>query len=214
MRQHTAPQTPTLSQAIAITLFTLSLTACTTTGADTAPHRGDEPTTGSADTAPIDVHAPATFDPKDPNFKLFDPCTELSEETFRQAGLGKRSRIGSNANDPYFLCGFQTAPEAPFFGSVSVVMNKVNLETVERNRYVISKDVDSKIPGVYQYRFDETKIHDCSSVAQTTNGQLEVMIGDLDKIATPNEVCDASLEILEKLYPEVEKKINDGIRRH
>lgn len=201
-----------LSTAIAITYFSLSLTGCTTPDADTAPSNGGAPTSGSADTAPFDVHVPATFDPKDPNFKLFDPCTELDDEVFKKAGLGKRSRITNGPNADYKLCGFQTAPESRYFGSVSVVMNRVDLETVARNRYLISAEVESSIPGLYFYRLDSESVHECSTVAQTEQGQFEIMLVDEDKVLSPSEVCDESLAILEVLYPEVEKRIKDGLR--
>lgn len=200
----------TLSTAIAITYFSLSLTSCTPPDADTAPSKGETPATGSADTAPIDVHSPATFDPKDPNFKLFDPCTELDDEVFQKAGLGKRSRITNSPSADYRLCGFQTAPASRYFGSVSVVMNSVNLTTVSENRFLIRTDASELIDGVYQHRLEEGSVHECASTAQTRQGQFEIKVHDSDKALSPDEVCEESLAILETLYPEVEKQISNG----
>ncbi|QMV85905.1 DUF3558 family protein [Corynebacterium hindlerae] len=107
-----------LSTAIAITFFTLSLTSCTN-GADTAPRKGETTTTVSADTAPIDAQTPATFNPKDPNFRLFDPCTELDDEVFKKAGLGKRSRFENMPGVDFRVCTFTTGDDSKYFGTVS-----------------------------------------------------------------------------------------------
>lgn len=211
MRNSIATYLPKLSTAITITYLSLSLTSCATS-ADTAPSNGGAPTTGSADTAPIDVRTPATFNPKDPNFKLFDPCIELDDEVFTKAGLGKRSRIGNESGEKFKICGFGTPPENKYFGSISVAMNYVDIEAVKKNAEAVYPNVDSQIPNLYQYRIKESWVHDCASVAQTSGGQLDVSVKDFDRVLSPEEVCDQSLAFLEILYPEVEKKIRDGIR--
>ncbi|QTH60445.1 DUF3558 domain-containing protein [Corynebacterium hindlerae] len=202
-----------LSTAIAITFFTLSLTSCTN-GADTAPHKGETTTTVSADTAPIDAQTPATFNPKDPNFRLFDPCTELDDEVFKKAGLGKRSGFGNWPGADFRICTFTTGEDSEYFGSVSVIMNSVNKETVRRTQHLFSESVESEIPGVYQYRLDAESVHECTSTSQTRMGQFEIKVNDLDKKLSDNEVCDQSLAFLENLYPEVEKKIGNGTYRN
>ncbi|MEJ5928431.1 DUF3558 domain-containing protein [Corynebacterium sp. H128] len=208
MRRLRARSKQKLSTAIAITCFTLA--SCATTTADTASSSTGEPETGGADTATIDVQTPATFDPKDPNFKLFDPCTELPDEVFKEAGLGKRSRFGNEPGADYKICTFQTAPDAGFFGSVSVIMNAIDFDTIQRKMHVIRGTVNANMPGVYQYREAEDQIHDCSSVAQSSGGQLEVTVTDLDKKLSSSEVCDQSLAYLQFIYPEVEQRLNNG----
>ncbi|MFV8395667.1 DUF3558 domain-containing protein [Corynebacterium hindlerae] len=202
-----------LSTAIAITFFTLSLTSCTN-GADTAPRKGETTTTVSADTAPINAQTPATFNPKDPNFRLFDPCTELDDEVFKKAGLGKRLRFGSEPGADFRLCGFSASEDEAFSGTISVIMNRVNLETVRRKHVVISENASNVIPGVYQHRLDEKSTSECTSTSQTSRGQFEVKVHDLDKALTGEEVCKRSLAFLEILYPEVEKKIRNGTPSH
>lgn len=199
-----------LSTAIAITFFTLSLTSCTN-GADTAPHKGETTTTVSADTAPIDAQTPATFNPKDPNFRLFDPCTELDDEVFKKAGLGKRSRFGNEPGVDFRLCTFTTGDDSKYFGTVSVIMNSVDIETVRKQMFLISESKMSKSGTVYQYRLNESSVHECSSVSQTARGQFEIALTDYDQKLSPSEVCDESVAFLEILYPEVEKKIGNGI---
>lgn len=201
-----------LSTAIAITYFTLSLTGCTPPAADTAPSKGEQPATGSADTAPIDVRVPATFNPKDPNFKLFDPCTELDDEVFKKAGLGGKTQLGNRPTGDYFTCSFSKLDDSDYFGVVSIATNKVNQQIVEQKTMLISSDVESQIPNVYQYRLSADSDNECASVAQTSGGQLDVSLMTVDPKMSAEQICDESLSFLEILYPEVEKRIKNGIR--
>ncbi|QGU02647.1 hypothetical protein CKALI_08960 [Corynebacterium kalinowskii] len=204
----------TLSTAIAITYFSLSLTSCTPPDADTAPSKGETPATGSADTAPIDVHSPATFDPKDPNFKLFDPCTELDDEVFQKAGLGKRSRIGDESDGSFHTCTFATDESSAYFGTVSISTNSVDFETVAKKTHIVKTEASQKIPQVYQYRLSEQSKNECASVAQTSRGQLDVLVMSFDKAMSPELICGESLAFLETLYAEVEMKSRNGTRRN
>lgn len=213
MRQHTAPQTPTLSQAIAITLFTLSLTACTTTGADTAPHRGDEPTTGSADTAPIDVHAPATFDPKDPNFKLFDPCTELSEENFRQAGLGKRSESTVNESTKFKYCSFAFGSERGFVGQAGIASNVAGIPELRKSPVFREMPKPGRTPdSAIVYTKAGERDDECSVAISTNQGLLDVTVVDFDRRNSLERLCAMSVELLFSLFPQFEGDQSIGTR--
>lgn len=206
MRQLLTHKTAQLSTAIAITFFSLSLVGCATLNADTAPRKGDEPVPGSADTATIDIHSHPTFDPTDPNFTLFDPCTELDDDVFKKAGLGKRSQLGSESDSVFHTCTFSTGSNSNYFGTVSVSMNSVDFETVKSKNPIVREHASTSIPGVYQYRISDQSNNECASVAQTSGGQLDVLVMTFDKGMGLERICEESLVFLEILYPEVEMK--------
>lgn len=205
-----------LSSAIAIAICSVLVSSCSFGAAtgDTKSQNDSAQSGASTTSVPeIDLSAPVTFNPKDPNFRIADPCADIPEEVLREAGLGQRSKITNPPNANYRACGFEIESGERFKNAVHLGVNLGNLEKVRRMSEIHSESVASEIPGVYQYHSMGAPNEECASVAQTSGGQFDVSFKDHNKQMSEEQICAESLALLEKFYPIVEGKLRNGSAR-
>lgn len=213
MRLQSISAVQMLSSAIAVTTCSALLAGCSlgvasSESTQSAPAQSGAPQSSALPT--VDLSTPASFNPKDPGFRIFDPCSELPEDVLKSAGLGKRSEITHPPGANYRFCGFDVESGERFTNSVNLAVNLGTREKAEKIGEPVSRDTGSPIPGVYQYRTMRGEKGKCSSVAQTSGGQFDIQFSDENRKMTEQEVCARSLALLEMLYPIVEGKIRAG----
>ncbi|WP_284853451.1 DUF3558 family protein [Corynebacterium sp. MSK072] len=135
---------------------------------------------------------PGEFDPADPDFELFDPCTEIPQDRLEAAGIGLP--VGDQERKSgYAFCTFKAGSNqrnSGVIGFTSTLTSASNNE--EKNR-----EGDSSL-GIVIESSDFKGIF-CTVELLTNRGYLQVSHSGTDLSDSYQKKCSQAREILKKL---------------
>lgn len=136
------------------------------------------------------------FDPHTIGDNLFDPCSEISDAEFAEAGFSGKNDLGFDSFRQLGGCYFNT--ENPDI-AIGFVSNAANRDIVTSQEEPIPEIGSASVPGVYfaRTRSGET---DCYAAVDTVRGGFGVNVVSLDPTISLQESCDLARSGLEALY--------------
>lgn len=165
--------------------------------------RGDAAGGGSSDTASsITAQGESNgvlpplgdFDRTDPDFDLFDPCTEIPAERLAEAGLGRRLEGGFNFTDSV-MCGFSLVEEQENGGVVGLSSSDVSMSDHElkNGSRVLYK---SRTTGAIAFESPLGGDNNCTLSLDTKRGHVSVGYSYAGNQKTFLEKCLAAEGVL------------------
>lgn len=137
------------------------------------------------------------FDRTDPDFDLFDPCTEIPEEKLKEAGL--QERIGCDLHFPDMnRCSFHSSTSAADGAMVSLSSSNASYEEVEvpLGRSEIYR---GKVLPVVAYEEELGSDLVCTVNLKTVRGMVSVGFGDTTLLEDSRQNCWQAEQILNRI---------------
>lgn len=133
------------------------------------------------------------FDRTDPDFDLFDPCTEIPEEKLKEAGLGERLEGDFSFPDSKHCSFLFNGGDEP--AVVSLASSELSFKEVEASEGRKEIYRGAKLPVVgFENEFG-TELY-CAIHVETVRGDLSVSFGDQALKAPMPEKCSSAESIL------------------
>lgn len=147
-----------------------------------------------------------TFDPNDPNFKIFNPCTEISKEEYAQLGL--EFPFESNmSGDLHAFCILQPTDSADNRFVFSVSVEAFAPEQVDYYAELVSEPVIPLPEHWYQqknsrHNDNEDLENTCRIVVPTNRGRIvfSSLVSHISSELTPQGICQKSVDTLQKIF--------------
>ncbi|WP_227658956.1 MULTISPECIES: DUF3558 family protein [unclassified Corynebacterium] len=170
-------------------------TASATTATRAAAQRGDEKHGG----LPFEV---GEWDLNDPNFRFFDPCTEIPAEVFMEAGLGEKIGEVNFPEGNYSTCFFRVSLSGDVGGelSVSIFSDLVRKDKYKDSRIAVLEDADAR--GMSLVRDLNSPEGSCATSMVTNRGRWGVDVASVYGIQD-GAVCDHAKEIHNKIIERI-----------
>lgn len=146
-----------------------------------------------------------TFDLNDPNFKIFNPCTEISQEEYAQ--LGFTFSVEPHVTmDHLIICSLKSIDSSNSDFGVSIAADTVTPDQVTTYAEVVTDPVIPLPEHWYQHKYhdfgDEDLENNCTIVVPTNRGRIVVTSlasSSVFKLA-PETVCQKSVDTLQKIF--------------
>ncbi|MDO5098309.1 MAG: DUF3558 family protein [Corynebacterium sp.] len=137
-----------------------------------------------------------TFDPNDPNFSLFNPCTEITEKQFEQLGQ-KVWDVSVVSHENYNNCGLLEI--TPDLGTVgfSIGADLITYDFLESSGLIRDEPGLVLPEGMYVHTYpDESDELSCTIAVSTNRGRLSIdgMGNRLMSGITRHEVCQQAVD--------------------
>ena len=187
--------------ALLVTVSGLLLTGCVSMGdsdAQVSPNSAtDERGLSTAKGEEVEVVAEesslppvGSFDPEAPDFDLFDPCTEISEESLRRAELGPPEEFLTPTAVHYKNSG----------EFISFVISDITVPLLELPTGF--QDVEGgELPGsnwrLMRIAGESERV--CQASVQTTKGTVSVELVEPRRTVEAHEICEHGIEILNNI---------------
>ncbi len=194
--------------ALLVTVSGLLLTGCVSMGdsdAQVSPNSAtDERGLSTAKGEEVEVVAEesslppvGSFDPEAPDFDLFDPCTEISEESLRRAELGPPEEF-LTPTAVHKACSFDDYKNSGEF--ISVVISAITVPLLELPTGF--QDVEGgELPGsnwrIMRMAGESERV--CQASVQTTKGTVNVELVEPRRTVEAHEICEHGIEILNNI---------------
>lgn len=137
-----------------------------------------------------------TFDPNDPNFTLFNPCTEVSQEQYEKLGL-KVDEPATISRDGFTTCPLVEITFDPDKVAFVIGSDLIEFKHLEMEGLVI-KEPGLVLPeGMYVHTYpDESDELACTIAVSTNRGRLSIdgMGNRLMPGITRHEVCQQAVD--------------------
>lgn len=155
--------------------------------------RGETGATGDEDTGALPP--PGEFDPADPDFELFDPCTEIPPEKLQSVGV-KTQMKSSYRESGWSYCAFNGGKEY----QDAVIALESTVKTIHEVKEGYSVDPVRRgvnLP-IVSYKVEGLSGDYCSSHLQTSRGTLKLSFVQMGSDSV-FEDCQNSENIIENL---------------
>ena len=159
------------------------------TGAGAGP-RGETGATADGDSGVLPP--PGEFDPADPDFELFDPCTEIPQDRLEAVGIGLP--VGDQERQSgYAFCTFKAGVNQRNSGVIGFTSSLISASNNEAN----DSEGDSSLGTVIEN--SDFKGIFCTVELLTNRGYLRVSHSGIDLSDPYQKKCSQAREILAKL---------------
>ncbi|MDK7046962.1 DUF3558 family protein, partial [Corynebacterium sp. UMB0012] len=159
---------------------------------------GEAGATGSGDTSGV-LPPLGEFDPADPSFELFDPCTEIAGNKLEGIGL-KPSPLDYRKDSGSTFCNFESNGTNFSEGVlVSLASDSNSIDTFNLNEELQhkSRGVEGKQIQIYRSEiFGETQ---CDGYVSTERGTVIVGVNDIGTQSTTKERCNLTASLIKQL---------------
>lgn len=159
--------------------------------------RGETGATGDEDSGALPP--PGEFDPADPDFELFDPCTEIPPDRLEEIGL--EPRILDYRKEPgHYFCNF--ASNGRNFSEsilVSAASDSTAIDGLELNEDLRQKDETADIEGIHLFNSELFKDSQCNGYLSTSRGTITVGINDVTPQSSAMKRCQLVAELITNL---------------
>ena len=166
--------------------------------ADGAGQPGEAGATGPEDTSGV-LPPLGEFDPADPSFELFDPCTEIAGNKLESIGL-KPSPLDSRRDSGSTFCNFESRGTNFSEGVlVSLASDSNSIDTLNLKEELQHKGhgVEGKQIQIYRSEiFGETQ---CDGYVSTQRGTVIVSVNDIGTQSTTKERCNLTASLIKQL---------------
>lgn len=152
--------------------------------------RGETGATGDEDSGALPP--PGEFDPADPDFELFDPCTEIPPDRLQAAGIGLP--VGDRERKSGFaFCTFQAGSDQHSTGVIGFTSTLTSASGSEAN------DNEGNSSSGKVIESSDFKSVYCTVELLTNRGYLRVSHSGTDLSDSYQNKCSKAREILQKL---------------
>lgn len=144
-----------------------------------------------------------TFNRDDPNFRLFDPCKEISAETYRQLGWKQDELSYLELREGYKMisCNFGSAEEDRSNGIMGVSNDALPYSYIDELDLVIT-DLEVVLPaGFYVHEIVSPDEEFCVAAVQTNAGRLNVTHASAPFAVAPPKtvICQKAVDFLSQI---------------
>ena len=142
-----------------------------------------------------------TFNRDDPNFHLFDPCKEISPETYHQLGWKQDELSYSYLEVSQIVnCGFSGTEENRGSGTMALANDALPYSHIQELGLVIT-DLDVELPtGFYINEIISPDEEYCVAAVQTNAGRLNVTHATSTLVTPPKAViCQKAVDFLSQI---------------
>ena len=137
-----------------------------------------------------------SFDPEAPGFDLFDPCTEISEESLQRAELGPPEEF-LTPTVVHKACSFDDHSNSGEF--VSVIVSAISVPLAEfPNNFQDIEGVELPGSNWRAMRMAGENEGICQTSVQTTEGTISVELVEPTRAVETRAICEHGFEILNK----------------
>lgn len=163
--------------------------------ADGAGQPGEAGATGSGDTSGV-LPPLGEFDPADPSFELFDPCTEIPNGRLEASGLHPEP-ISVHRESGWSFCGFRGSEAR--YGEASITLASKNLGLDQETIKFTGKPIltGENLPLV-AFSEDGPLGQYCSAFLETKGGTVKVSFSNLKERSVETS-CENAEQIFEDL---------------
>lgn len=143
-----------------------------------------------------------TFNRDDPNFRLFDPCKEISPETYHQLGWkqDELSYLEHREGHKMITCNFDRTEENQSNGIMGVSNDALPYSYIDELDLVIT-DLEVELPaGFYIHEIISPDEEYCVAAVQTNAGRLNVTHATSTLVTPPKTViCQKAVDFLSQI---------------
>jgi|GEM_PF-4192451 hypothetical protein len=143
-----------------------------------------------------------TFNRDDPNFHLFDPCKEISPETYHQLGWKQDELSYSYLEVSQIVnCGFSGTEENRGSGTMALANDALPYSHIQELGLVIT-DLDVELPtGFYIHEIISPDEEYCVAAVQTNAGRLNVTHASAPFAVAPPKttICQKAVDFLSQI---------------
>ena len=164
--------------------------------ADGAGQRGEAGATGSGDTSGV-LPPLGEFDPADPSFELFDPCTEIPREHLRAFGLGEQIEE-SGQQSGFSFCAFDSV-EGSGGAVIGLTTSRQSFDGAEIQVASLSDGGGHSVP-IVQIESELFGDMFCTVGVSTSRGILKVSHSGKRPDDDYEAKCSQAEELLNKFY--------------
>ncbi|MBK4144762.1 hypothetical protein GWO63_011655 [Corynebacterium macginleyi] len=136
---------------------------------------------------------PGEFDPADPDFKLFDPCTEIPPGKLELKGFRRLEDSSGNTSGTK-SCSFQRFDDGVEF-SISALNVPMTAKDLDED-YIVKYERGGRSENIV-YRGELFTRSSCMSSTNTPRGQVTITFVDLS--GEPEQICKQVNEIYQVL---------------
>lgn len=162
---------------------------------------GDDRAAGVGGVAAVGKGLPfevGEWDVNDPDFRFFDPCTEIPAEVFAEAGLGEMTEEPMSVEGSYSTCRFFVSKSEGVFSEEYAMIYS---DLVARDKYEFAgislvEGVDSE--GVEMIREDDMGGKSCSTSMVTSRGRWGVEVFSIGE-AGVSDFCGKARDVHSKI---------------
>ena len=163
--------------------------------AEGAGHSGEAGATGTGKSSGV-LPPLGEFDPADPNFELFDPCTEVPDDRLVAAGISPE-RLSNHREAGWSFCGFRGTNERYAQASIALATKNLSLEQSTRGFSGGPTLTGESFPLV-AFKEEGPLGHYCSAFLETIGGTVKISYSDLQENSLETS-CENAKRILEDL---------------
>ncbi|AWB84433.1 hypothetical protein C3E79_08010 [Corynebacterium liangguodongii] len=138
------------------------------------------------------------FDPEHVKHNLFDPCTEISDAEFAEAGLVKADRGSNVLLDQQFVSGCEIESDNLYL-TKGIMANAVPKDLILSESLPVGTPT-SDVPGAFAFLPPNGRTDICDVGVETDRGTLSVTVSSLRKNDSPDYLCAEAGRILGRLY--------------
>lgn len=135
---------------------------------------------------------PGEFDPADPDFKLFDPCTEIPPDRLKAAGIGLPTG-DQERRSGFSFCSFRAESNRHSNGVIGFTSSLTSASNSDEN----NSEGDSELGKVIQ--ISDFKSIFCTIEVPTRQGYFRVSHSGTDLSDSYDKKCSQARDILAKL---------------
>lgn len=159
--------------------------------------RGETGATGDEDSGALPP--PGEFDPADPDFDLFDPCTEIAPKRLEEIGLEPKI-LDYRKESGHYFCNI--ASNGRNFSEnilVSVASDSTSFEELGLNEDLRQKDETADSEGIHLFNSELFKESQCNGYLSTSRGTIIIGINDVTSHSSPMKRCQLAADIITNL---------------
>ena len=160
--------------------------------AEGAGHSGEAGATGTGKSSGV-LPPLGEFDPADPNFELFDPCTEITNVQLQQHGL-ERYEGQSVARSGHKICSFKRVSEEIV---LSIGSTYKSFDVSRVNPDLVVDNSDEELDGVVIHRGEVFSDLACSATFSTVRGVVTISANSFGK--TKGSACTLASNMTKEL---------------
>ncbi|MDO5097913.1 MAG: DUF3558 family protein [Corynebacterium sp.] len=143
-----------------------------------------------------------TFDPIDPSFEIFDPCTEVTKEQYAQFGqeIWHESHV---LRDDFAACTTLPTESSSNDIGFNISTDVLTYEHVQSLGLIVDQPLVHLPEHWYQHKLSDNDDElDCTIAVQTNRGRINVTSLGSSLIfgLTPEKSCQEAVDMLQKIF--------------
>lgn len=142
---------------------------------------------------------PGEFNPADPDFKLFDPCTEIASKKLEEIGLDPNV-LDYRKESGHYFCNF--ASNGRIFSEyvlVSTASDSTPFEELGLREDLRHRDETADRESIHLFNSELFKDSQCNGYLSTSRGMIMIGINDVAPLSSATKRCQLAAKIITNL---------------